>query len=120
MLITRTTWQLFLGAVFALSAVGCGPTTDRWTGSVDAVFKYRPGDRSTVIHEIRAGSLSEQAGLQAGDRLLSVDGEDVSDADFEAVRAVLRGPVGTSAVLRVRRGTEVVEISVERLPLRDD
>ncbi|MBW2531719.1 MAG: PDZ domain-containing protein, partial [Deltaproteobacteria bacterium] len=113
MLFARAACIITCAAVLA----GCGPVADRWTGSVDAVFKYSPGNRSTLIHEIRPGSYSEQAGLLPGDRLLTVDGEDVADADFPAVRGALRGPVGTMAVLRVQRGADIVEIAIERRPL---
>jgi len=101
-----------------LLLAACGGT-DKWTGSVDAVFRYRPSDRSTVIHEIRPGSRSEQAGLQVGDRLLAVDGMDVTDLPFEQVRESLRGPVGTRTRLKVQRSGELIDIELERRPLKD-
>jgi carboxyl-terminal processing protease len=97
---------------------GCG--ADRWTGSVDAVFRYRPSETSTVVHEIRPGSAAEAAGLAPGDRLLAVDGTDIQKADFEIVRAALRGPVGTNALLKVQRGESILEITIERRPIAAD
>lgn len=109
-----------LAALIVILATGltaCGSTTDKWTGSVDAVFRYRPSDRSTVVHEIRPGTWSEASGLQPGDRVLAVDGVDVTELPYGAVRAAMRGPVGTVALLSVQREGELLEIQVERRPI---
>lgn len=83
-------------------------------GSVDAVFRYRTAEHSTIIYEVKPGSFSEEAGLKPGDVLLAIDGQDVTNATYEGVRAALRGPVGTEAVLTVKRGAKIIEIAVER------
>lgn len=113
------TARLALRALILVSGIAaCGSGTDKWTGSVDAVFRYRPSDRSTVVHEIRPGTWSETAGLQPGDRVLSVDGVDVTEMPYGEVRAAMRGPVGTIAVLSVQRDGELLEIEVERRPIK--
>ena len=111
------TAALCLGLVGLLA---CSGTADKWTGSVDAVFRYRPGDRSTLVYEIRPGSAAARAGLETGDRILAVDGEDVTEAAFEVVRAAMRGPVGSFAVLTIQRDGVISDIEVERRPLRED
>ena len=116
---SRRTPALAVALAAAALAVACGGA-DRWTGAVDAVFRYRPADHSTVVHRIRPESASEAAGMQPGDRILAVDGEDVTDLSFEAVRAALRGPVGTRATLTVERGDRLLEIAVERMPTRSE
>ncbi len=102
---------------FLLWAAACGGTSNSWTGSVDAVFRYRPSESSTVVHEVRQGSMSQESGLKPGDKLVAIDDEDVSNANFETVRSALRGPVGTPARLTVDRGGKILQISVERRPL---
>lgn len=63
------------------------------------------GDRSGVlVASVREGSPADSAGLQAGDVLLSVGGEDVSDPG-DAARAV-RGSEGDVQVRVLRRGEE--------------
>ena len=104
-------------AFFAVMAGGCAESLNQWEGSVDAVFRYRPSENSTLVHEIRPESFSEAAGLKAGDLLLAVDGKDITGAVYEEVRAALRGPVGTVTVLTVKRGETIVEVSVERRPM---
>lgn len=117
-------WRSRVALIIACSVLGaalaCSGTADKWTGSVDAVFRYRPGDRSTLVYEIRPGSAADRAGLKPGDRILAVDGEDVTESAFEAVRAAMRGPVGSFAVLTIQRDGVVSDIEIERRPLRDE
>lgn len=106
--------------LLSILLVGCATGVDRWTGSVDAVFRYRSKDNSTVIFKVRPESASAAANLTAGDVLLAVDGVDITGSSYQEIREALRGPVGTWAVLTVRRGSETVEIEVERKPIRRD
>jgi C-terminal processing protease CtpA/Prc len=101
----------FWGVALLLS--GCGGA-NWWMGTVDTAFHYRSKDNSTIVHEVKPGTLSRKAGLQPGDILLSVDGTDVSNAASDTVRSLLIGPVGTDAVLMIKHGDEIVEITVER------
>lgn len=63
-----------------------------------------PEERGALIREVVDGSPADEAGLQAGDVLLSVAGEDVSDAG-EAARAV-REASGEVRIRVLRRGEE--------------
>ncbi len=58
--------------------------------------------------------MSEAAGLKPGDLLLAVDGQDVTNASYAAVRAALKGPVGTAAKLTVKRGSDIMDFEIER------
>jgi C-terminal processing protease CtpA/Prc len=106
--------------VFNLSPLGCSSASSTWTGAVDAVFRYRPKENTTIVFEVRPASMSEEAGLKPGDVLLAVDGDDITNVSYEGVRAALRGPVGSKAVLTVKRGAEIIEITVERRFIKED
>ncbi|HXF51130.1 MAG TPA: S41 family peptidase [Dehalococcoidia bacterium] len=56
-----------------------------------------------VITEVYQNSPAERAGVRPGDRVLSVDGVDLSTATRDAVVGALRGPEGSEVTLVVRR-----------------
>ncbi|MCY4625306.1 MAG: S41 family peptidase [Chloroflexi bacterium] len=64
-------------------------------------------------------SPAEKAGLRAGDRLLTVDGESVAGWSTLDVVGKVRGPADTIVVLGIihEGETEVVEISITRAPI---
>jgi C-terminal processing protease CtpA/Prc len=117
-IIKKNRIQRLTALVFCVVIMGgCAAIEARWTGTVDTVFQYKAKEARTVVYEVREGSLSRAAGILPGDVLLAVDGEDVSSVAYEAVRAALRGPVGTQAVLTIKRDSEIIEYRVERLPV---
>lgn len=52
------------------------------------------------------GSPAEEAGLQPGDQIIAIDGEDMTGLDGNAVIKKVLGPAGTDVVLTVRREGE--------------
>ncbi len=74
------------------------------------------GGRSRVtIAGIQPGSVAEQAGLLAGDRLLAVDGFPVTGGDLRGAAALLEGPAGTEVTLTVQRRRRRLEVVLPRL-----
>ncbi|MDD5308208.1 MAG: PDZ domain-containing protein [Deltaproteobacteria bacterium] len=111
--------RLVFALALSLVCAACSGPAAEWTGSVDAVLRYRPSDRSTVAYKVRPGSMSEKAGMKPGDRVMRVDGVDISEAPYEEVKAALRGPIGTSARVEVQRDKKIIEILIERRPLHE-
>jgi carboxyl-terminal processing protease len=62
------------------------------------------------------GSPAEKAGLKPGDQIISIDGEDMTGIDGEAVRQKVLGPHGTDVTLTIRREgvEEPIDIVVTR------
>jgi carboxyl-terminal processing protease len=62
------------------------------------------------------GSPAEAAGILAGDQVVTVDGEDITDLDQSVIISMVRGPAGTEVVLGIERAGEadVLEITVTR------
>ena len=60
------------------------------------------------------GSPAEEAGLQRGDILVSIDGTSVEGYQLEDVSKNIRGPVDTSVDLVVRRDGEEQSFTVQR------
>ncbi len=59
------------------------------------------------------GSPAEQAGLQPGDQVIAVDGEDMSGMDGNLVIREVLGPAGTTVTLTIRREGEADSFEVE-------
>jgi carboxyl-terminal processing protease len=72
-------------------------------------------DYLTVISPI-PGSPAEKAGLQPGDKIIAIDGKDMTGIDAELVRQKVLGPAGTKVVLTVAREGESkpLEFSITR------
>jgi carboxyl-terminal processing protease len=60
------------------------------------------GEYLTIISPM-PGSPAEEAGLQPGDQVIAVDGEDMTGMDGEAVRQKVIGPRGSQVRLTIRR-----------------
>ena len=114
-------YRLLYKIIFSLTLLGgltsCATDFNQWEGSVDAVFKYRSSEGTTLVHEIRPDSFSKEAGLKPDDVLLAVDNKSVRGASYYEVREALRGPVGTTVILTVQRGEEILDVPVERRPI---
>lgn len=66
------------------------------------------------IAEIIRYSAAEEAGLQIGDLIVKIDGEDVSGAESARIAEKLRGKEGTTVELTVRRQGRDITVKIER------
>lgn len=66
-----------------------------------------------LIRQVVPGGAGERAGLVAGDRVLSIDGQAVPDANFlrDAIRRARDGDQPRPMAWRVERGGQVVELT---------
>jgi len=69
-----------------------------------------------AVARVAPGSTAARAGLRAGDRILSVDGEDVLAA--AQARALFRGPAEVPVVLTIERGGRVRTVRAARERVR--
>jgi regulator of sigma E protease len=67
-----------------------------------------------LIHKVVAGGAGAAAGLLAGDRVLTIDGQAVPDAGFlrDAIRRAHDGEQPRTMAWRVQRGAQVLELSL--------
>lgn len=63
------------------------------------------------VYETGAGY---KAGLRTGDRIVQVDGTDVTDKDLSSAVALVKGEKGTSVTLKVVRDAQTIEYTVIR------
>ena len=67
----------------------------------------------TIIAPLK-NSPAQKAGVQPGDIIVAVDGEDVRGEDADITAAKIRGPKDTQVVLTVLRGERELDIAISR------
>jgi len=72
-------------------------------------------DYLTIVSPI-PGSPAEDAGLKPGDKIIAIDGEDMTGIDAELARQRVLGPAGTTVVLTIAREdeTEPFDVTITR------
>jgi carboxyl-terminal processing protease len=95
-------------------------TTGQYGGIGALIHKNGP---YVVISEPYEGFPAQKSGLRAGDRLLSINGEDMLDKPSDEVSNFLKGQPGTTVSIRVERdGTEApldFEVKRENITIPD-
>lgn len=87
------------GAGLELAGIGAGLGQN-----ADGVF----------VATVFGGDPAERAGLHSGDRIVAIDGEDAAGMSVADAVQRLRGPVGTTVGLSVRRGGQTLDLIIER------
>ena len=80
-------------------------TTGRYAGIGAIIRPYKQEDRA-AIEEPYEGSPAQEAGVRAGDVILTIDGKDIKGWPVAEVSKNLRGEPGTTFELRVQREGE--------------
>ncbi len=90
--------------------------TGKYAG-VGAVIRYHKKHDRVVIVEPYEGMPALDAGLRAGDILLSIDGEDLKGLPVDEVSSRLRGEPGTTLAVRAKRqgvADSIIEVKLSR------
>jgi carboxyl-terminal processing protease len=64
------------------------------------------GEGGVLLVDVYDNGAGYQAGLRSGDRVVNVDGRDITDMELSSAVALIKGDKGTSVTLEVIRGTE--------------
>ena len=81
-------------------------------GGVGAII--RKMDDFSYFIEPYEGKPADKAGAKAGDKILSIDNKDMKNKPSSDVSDALKGPKGTSIVVKVLRGQETKTITIVR------
>lgn len=100
-------------AGISLLVVGCSSS---WTGGIQAVLARRGGEGPLRVIDVPPGSAADRAGLREGDEVVEIDGEPVEGSRTRDAVTRLRGDVGSTVALGVRRGERHIVIRIERGP----
>lgn len=78
------------------------------------VYIYKDSEGNLVVLSPIEGSPSEEEGIEAGDIILSIDGENCSEMDINIASSKIKGEAGSTVELEIQRGTEVFKKTVTR------
>ncbi len=70
--------------------------------------------KGLVVISAFPGSPADKAGIETGDILIAVDGEDIRGMEFQAARGKITGPEGTTVQITVQRGEKILTLTVMR------
>lgn len=98
-------------------------TKEEYTAYMDRMTNSYVGVGITVqvnkegyvdVLRVEPGGPAEEAGVQGGDVLIAVDGQDVKDRDINETKALVQGESGSTVSLTFRRGQETLTLQVQR------
>lgn len=72
------------------------------------------GEGGVLLVDVYDNGAGYQAGLRSGDRVVNVDGREITDMELSSAVALIKGDKGTSVTLEVIRGTERLTFSAVR------
>ena len=72
------------------------------------------GEGGVLLVDVYDNGAGYQAGLRSGDRVVNVDGRDITDMELSSAVALIKGDKGTSVTPEVIRGTERLTFSAVR------
>lgn len=96
---------------FELTAVGDGPSKTEYSG-IGAMLAQPP--EGLMIGQVVEGGPSEEAGLQARDLILRIDGRDTSDMTVAEAVQLLRGESGSRVSMAISRDGEELDFVITR------
>lgn len=87
------------------------------SGSIEGIGVVIEGIEGTgeiQVSNVLRNTPAEKAGIRVGDVFLTVNDEDVVGLNFLELAARVRGPVGTTVSITMRRGDDLLDFVVER------
>ena len=85
---------------------------------IGVLVTLESGGRDVLIANVYEDSPAEKAGLRVGDRIISVEGSDVSNRPLEEITSLIKGPAGTTVSVVVLRagdsGIQRIEAKITR------
>lgn len=78
------------------------------------VYISENDDKNTIIIGVMKDSPAEKVGLKAEDYIIEIDGESALGIGVDEVSRLIKGEEGTTVKLKILRGEEELEFTVER------
>ncbi|UXF00145.1 peptidase S41 [Fervidobacterium riparium] len=83
-------------------------------GGLGIEVTYDSENRAVKVVSPMYGTPAWRAGLQSGDLIIGIDDQPVSEMEYMEAVNKMRGKPGTSVKLTIKRGNEVIEVTIVR------
>jgi len=83
-------------------------------GGLGIEVTYDSENRAVKVVSPMYGTPAWRAGLQAGDLIIGIDDQPVSEMEYMEAVNKMRGKPGTSVKLTIKRGSEIIEVTIVR------
>ncbi len=109
--------------LFLLGIVLPGGRLSVWaqeaSGGVGIFLDYDPpGSGQVTVYQVLYKSPADKAKVARGDRLLAVDGKQVTGKSLEEIASWIRGPQGSPVVLSLDRGGSLMTVTLTRVVMQ--
>ena len=91
-----------------------GPSASVKDHVVGIGVEIKPADRGLEIVKVLAGGPAQQAGLKAGDRIISVQGQQLNAQTIARAVDMIGGAEGTQVNLGIARGSQTGQVTLTR------
>ena len=81
---------------------------------IGCIVSQNPDTKVMTVVQTYKDSPAEKAGVQAGDVIIAVDGNDVQGMDIDAALSFIRGEEGTKVEVTFKRGEEELTYTIKR------
>jgi len=71
-------------------------------------------DQNYIVQDVLTESPAEKAGIKPQDIVLEVDGKSLKDLQPAAVTSLIQGKAGTTVKLKIQRGNQTLNFSIQR------
>lgn len=68
----------------------------------------------TIIHDVLEGTPAFKAGLKEDDIIVMVDNKDINGMDLSSVASIIRGPINSTVILKIKRGNKYFIKTIKR------
>lgn len=79
----------------------------------------KTGQYAEVTGFVEENSLAEQTGFKAGDKIIRIDGKDISSKTLEEIKNMLMGELNSTLNITILRGEEYIDIIATRTEVKE-
>ena len=94
-------------------------TSGEFSGIGVSIMSKAPEDDSLVIIDVIQGGPSDKAGMEAGDKIVEVDGDALKGLTSDEVITKLRGKTGSTVKIKFIRNKKPLELKIKRDVIKD-